>query len=240
MKSDLDQIIEYFESEKQSLELSIKRNLAEYDYLYAHYQQEGLWRLNNHLDTLKRFKDPLFNKKHDIERWIAWMSHFENSDLGSFHKDDIAEKRHELEKLNRDQVYQYFNDSQVIDEALFDLYEGRIQRFRLCLSKEDVFYLDFEIYDDFLEISHRPDSKFNSYEYIRDIDDEDDEKYLHPLEKLGFSWNADGKQLIYRYDMRRFKEALPVKILLSRIAYEKFNFGQGYQDLTSYVDIFYK
>lgn len=67
MKSDLDQIIECFESEKQSLELSIKRDLAEYDYLYAHYQQQGLWLLNNHLDTLKQFKDPLFNKNETLK-----------------------------------------------------------------------------------------------------------------------------------------------------------------------------
>ncbi|MFC0517854.1 hypothetical protein ACFFGT_26815 [Mucilaginibacter angelicae] len=241
MKSDLDQIIEYLESEKQSLELSIKRNLAEYDYLYAHYQQEGLWRLNNHLDTLKYFKDPLFNKKQDIERWIRWMSRLENNDLESLYKDDIAEKKQELEKLNKDQVYKYFNDSQVIDEALFDLYEGRISRFRLCLSKEDGFYLDFEMSNDFLKISYRPDPMFDSYEYIRDIDDDDDDEvHLHPLEKLGFSWDTDGKQLIFRYDMRGFKEALPVKVLLSRIAYEKFNFGLGHHDLTSSVDIFYK
>jgi hypothetical protein len=240
MKSDLDQIIEYFESEKQSLELSIKSNLAEYDYLYAHYLQEGLWRLNNYLDTLKYFRDPLFNKKQEVERWIRWMSRLENNNLEFLYKDDIAEKKKELEKLNKDPVYKYFNDSQVIDEALFDLYEKRIKKFRLCLSKEDNFNIDFEITGDLLRITHQPDFESRNYDYSIGFDDEDDIEYRHPLENLGFRWSTDRKALVYYYEMEVFKEALPVKILLSRIVYEKFNFGQGYRDLNSSVSTFYK
>lgn len=240
MKSDLDQIIEYFESEKQLLELSIKENLAEYDYLYAHYQQEGLWRLNSHLNTLKQFRDPLFNKKRDIESSIEWMSRFENTDSGRFYKRNIAERKLALEKLSRDRVIEYFNDSQVIDEALFDLYERRIRKFRLCLNEEDNFNIDFEITGELLRITHQPDFESSNYDYAIHFGDDDDDAYRHPLEKLAFEWSADNKVLVYHYDIKEFREALPVKILLSRIIYEKFNFGQGYRDLNSSISTFYK
>lgn len=240
MKSDLDQIIEYFESEKQSLELSIKRNLAEYDYLYAHYQHEGLWRLDNHLGVLKRFKDPFYYKKNEIERWIRRMNAFEDSERFSFYKDLIAEKRYELEKLNRQQTDCYFNDSQVIDDALSGLYAKQIKKFRLCLSAEDNFNIDFEITGDLLRITHQPDFESRNYDYSIDFDDDHDTAHRHPLEKLGFEWSTDRKALIYHYDIKEFREALPVKILLSHIVYEKFNFGQGYHDLNSSVNTFYK
>lgn len=239
MKSDLDQIIEYFETEKKSLEVSIKRSLAEYDYLYAHYQQEGLWRLDIHLGVLKGFKDPFYYKKDEIERWLRWMGSFEDSERFSFYKDTIAEKRNELEKLNRQQADYYFIDSQVIDDALFDLYEKRIRKFRLCLSAEENFNLDFEISGGFLKITHQLDSQYSDFVDSTDFDD-DDIASKHPLINLGFEWDTNEKKFVYHYDMNGFKEALPVKILLSRIAYEKFRFDPVYSDLNASVNIFDK
>ncbi|WP_114937937.1 hypothetical protein [Mucilaginibacter endophyticus] len=239
MKSDLDQIIEYFEGEKENLEMSIKRSLAEYDYLYAHHQQEGLWRLNNHLGVLKRFKDPFYYKKDEIERWLKWMNSFEDSERFSFYKDVIAQKRSELEKLSEQQNDHYFNDSQVIDDALFDLYEKRIRKFRLRLSAEENFNLDFEISGELLKITHQLSSHHRNLVYSTDIDD-DDIASRHPLITLGFEWDTNEKKFVYHYDMNGFKEVLPVKILLSRIAYEKFRFDPVYSDLNASVNIFEK
>ena len=240
MKSDLDQIIEYFEGEKKSLEVSIKKSLAEYDYLYAHYQQEGLWRLDSHLGALKRFKDPFYVKKSLLERWIRWMdSSFEDGERSAFDKEQIVETRNELEKLNRQQTDLYFNDSQVIDNALFDLYERRIRKFRLCLSAEENFNLDFEVSGEFLKISHQLDSQCNNFVDSTDFDD-DDIASRYPLINLGFRWDTAEKKFVYYYDMNGFKEALPVKILLSRIAYEKFSFDLDNPDLNPFVNIFDK
>jgi hypothetical protein len=91
-----------------------------------------------------------------------------------------------------------------------------------------------------LRITHQPDFESRNYDYSIGFDDEDDIEYRHPLENLGFRWSTDRKALVYYYEMEVFKEALPVKILLSRIVYEKFNFGQGYRDLNSSVSTFYK
>jgi hypothetical protein len=166
------------------------------------------------------------------------MSAIENNNIESLYKDDIAEKKQELEKLNKNPIHKYFNDSQVIDEALFDLYEKRIKKFRLCLSKEDNFNIDFEVTGDRLRITHQPDFESRNYDYSIDFDDDTADR--HSLEKIGFEWSTDRKVLVYHYDIKEFKEAMPVKILLSRIVYEKFNFGQGYRDLHSSVSTFYK
>ncbi len=75
--------------------------------------------------------------------------------------------------------------------------------------------------------------------YSTDIDD-DDIASRHPLITLGFEWDTNEKKFVYHYDMNGFKEALPVKILLSRIAYEKFRFDPVYSDLNASVIIFDK
>lgn len=236
MKSDLDQIIEHLEIEIESLEQSIKESLAEHDYLHAHYQQEGLGRLNNHLDTLKQFKDSDYGKKREIERWIEWLEILNNKNSVSVFEDDIAAKKQELDKLNKNSVRGYFNDTQLIDEALFDLMENRIKGFRFYISKADDFFLDFEIVHDTLQVSHQPDAKFNNYEYLRDIGDNDDEERPYPLESLGFKWDDNSNKLIFIYELKKVREATNIKILLSRIVYEKFSFGSRYNDLQSTIE----
>jgi molybdenum cofactor biosynthesis enzyme MoaA len=107
MKSDLEQIIEYLEGESKSLELSMKESLSEFDYLYAHYQQEGLGRLNAHLDTLKQFKDFNYGKKYEIEGLISWMRHLDNNKSVPVFEDDVAAKQREIDELNQNSARKY-------------------------------------------------------------------------------------------------------------------------------------
>lgn len=230
MKSDLDLLIEYYEGEKLILESSVKNYLLENDYLYAHYQQEGLWRLNNQLDILKGFKDPLYNQKRDLMVSIEWSSRFKNDDYFSIYKDIIAERTVELEKLNKQKVHFYFNDSQVIDDALFDLYEHRIKKFRLGLSKSSDLYLYFELdIHNLLGISIKSGSVLGMYGYdLDDYDENDDESQLFMLKKMGFKWSNDTTGwIVYHFDMNGFKDAIAIKIILARIAYEIFGLTQG-------------
>jgi len=166
------------------------------------------------------------------------MQMLDNNHPVSVFEDDIAAKRHELDELNKNPDHKYFNDAQAIDEALFDLIENRIKRFRLYVSKADNFYLDFEIVDNVLRVSHQPDAKFNNYEYLRYISDNDNEdvERPYPLESLGFKWDESNNKLIYTYKLKGMREATPIKILLSRIVYERFNFGLKHGDLQSTIE----
>lgn len=230
MKSDLDLLLEYYEDEKRSLESSINAYLKELDYLYAHYQQEALWRVNATLDTLKYFKDPLYYEKQQIER-ITEL--FKDREYKSYMKSAYEERLIKKEnRLNiRSGVY-YFNDDQVIDDALFNLYEGRCKQFRLCLSKPNSLYLYFELQDkQVLHISFIAKTVLDMYGYEEETyEDDDNEGQINVLRKLGFKWDNKSSKITYSFNMAGFKDAIEIKTLLARIAYDVFSLDMSEYD----------
>jgi hypothetical protein len=237
MKSDLDQIIEYLESEKQSLELSIKSYLLEKDFQYAHYQQEELWRVNNKLATFQYFKDPLYHKKQELERLKELFNGFdENDNLTDIYHRRITKKENEIKT---DQLTaSYFNDTQVIDDALFELYERRFKKFRLCLNKPSALYLYFELnVNNLLSISISSDAVLDMYGYDKEnYDDEDEERELFILKKMGFEQSDGLDWIVYHIDMNDFKDATAIKLILARISYDVFGLTQGSQYLQSTLE----
>ncbi|MBB6127650.1 hypothetical protein [Mucilaginibacter lappiensis] len=230
MKSDLNLLIEYYRAEKRSLESSIKAYLKEQDYLYAHYQQEALWRLNITLGTLQYFKDPLYYEKQELKRIAEFTKGRKlNSYVKSFYQERLIEKENSLSK--KSSVY-YFNDDQVIDDALFNLYEGRCKQFRLCLSKTNSLYLYFELQDkQVLNISFITKTILDMYGYDEyNYDEDDNESRPYVLRKLGFKWENDLNKIVYSFNMTGFKDAIQIKILLARIAYEVFSLDRGEYD----------
>jgi len=223
MKSDLNLLIEYYEDEKRSLESSIKTYLKEQDYLYAHYHQEALWRLNVTLGTLRYFKDPLYYEKQELKRITEWTKGRKiKSYVKSAYQERLIEKENSLNKKSG--VY-YFNDDQIIDDALFNLHEGRCKQFRLCLSKPNALYLYFELQTrQILCISIMTKTILDMYGYDEDdYNKNDNEGQFFVLRNLGFKWSNDLNKIIYLFDMAEFKDAIAIKILLARIAYEVFN-----------------
>jgi hypothetical protein len=230
MKSDLDLLIEMYEVEKQSLESSIKNYLNEDDYLYAHYHQKALWRVNSELQLLHSFKGTLYEEKLYLERLIDMGKKFEDeSFLKSIYEKRIIEKRDEIQRLS--EVNKNFNDSQEIDDALFNLYEGCLKKFRLHLiNRDEDFYLEFELISgNILCIS----VKIINILYGDDPNDSE-ESQIHLFKGLGFKLNNESDMLIYEYDMTGFKDAITIKILLARIVYGVCYMGSGQQAKLEY------
>jgi hypothetical protein len=230
MKSDLDLLIETYEVEKQSLESSVKNYLNEDDYLYAHYHQKALWRVNSELQLLHSFKGTLYEEQQYLERLIDMVKKIEEEDfIKSIYEKRIIEKRDEIQRLS--EASRNFNDSQEIDDALFDLYEGRFKRFRLHLiNRDEDFYLEFELISGtILCIS----VKIINILYGDDPDDSE-ESQIRLFEGLGFKLNDVSDMLIYKYDMNGFKDAITIKILLARIVYEVCYMGSGQQAKLEY------
>ena len=230
MKSDLDLLIETDEVEKQSLESSIKNYLNEDDYLYAHYHQKALWQVNGELQLLRRFKGTLYEEKQYLERLIDMVEKFEDEDfVKSIYEKRIIEKRDEIQRLS--EVNKSFNDCKEIDDALFNLYEGRFKRFRLHLiNRDENFYLEFELISGtILCIS----VKIINISYGDDPDDSE-ESQIRLFKGLGFKLNNESDMLIYKYDMIGFKDAITIKILLARIVYEVCYMGSGQQAKLEY------
>lgn len=236
MKSDLDQIIEYFESEKLALKSSIKNYLIENDFLYAHYHQEELMRLESKLATLQYFKDPSYHKKQDLQRLKDGFEGFDDDNrLRIIYQRRITEKENEIRK---DQLSaSYFNDAQIIDDALFDLYERRVEKFRLCLDKPSALYLYFELnVNNLLSISISSDAVLDMYGYDKENYDEDEERELFILKKMGFEQSDGSDWIVYHIDMNDFKDATAIKSILARIAFDVFSLTQGSQYLQSTLE----
>jgi hypothetical protein len=67
-------------------------------------------------------------------------------------------------------------------------------------------------------------------------DDEDNERELFILKKMGFEKVGESEWIVYFFDMNDFKDATAVKILLSRIAYEVFGLLQGSEYLQASLE----
>lgn len=60
MKSDLEELIEAYEIEKVELEKQISEYVEEGDYIYAHYHNKALRKINKTLDILKDIQHPFY------------------------------------------------------------------------------------------------------------------------------------------------------------------------------------
>jgi len=237
MKSDLDLLIEYYEDEKLALSSSIKNYLLENDYLYAHYQQEELWRLDRQLSMLYYLKDPLYLKRQELERLKEVVNRYQDEDrLKLIYERRVTEKENDIKRSQSESLY--FNDTQVIDDALFNLYEGKFKKFKLCLNKASDLDIYFEMnVDDFLCISIDSQAVLEMYGYDKDnYDNEDTEREFFTLKKMGFEQMGESEWIVYYFNMNGFKDATVIKMLLSRIAYDAFGLIQGSRYLQTTIE----
>lgn len=230
MKSELDLLIELLEDEKKSLQSLIEENLKEYEYLNVHHHGEALMQVNGRLHMLNCFKDPFYEKEQQFERLLNRGLFDQDIDLKSYWAKRIAEEKEKIQKLRR-QANTYFNDTQNIDNALFDLRDGRFNKLRLSFSHRDgPFHLDFEMdTGQILKISTRASCLVNS-------DDPDDleTNQLRLFINLGFKAHDDVDMLIYQWDMLGVKDIIAIKTMLSRIIYDIGYVGDEKQATLAY------
>lgn len=224
MKSDLDELIELYEVERQSLEDSIKDNIEELDYLNAHSNSLALFNVNQKLSVLYKMKDPFYDEKVQLERMIKIQERFNNDEtINAYYKEIIDKDKSELQKL-MDQKSEPLFDDQKIDDALFGLWAGIYRGFVLYLNRKDNLSITFESTDDeLLDISISVKSALNVDYFFGDDDEEDNP--LNKFKGLGFKLNNAGNKLIYKYDMRNFRDAIAIKVLLSRVIYDVFTYA---------------
>lgn len=231
MKSDLDELIELFEAEKQLLENCIKENTEEWEYLHAHYHLKALSKVNGQLEILYKLKDPFYQQKNDLERMISMYENLDKSiglisPLDCYYKKKIVDYKDKLKELDAQKSKPVY-DNQVIDEALFNVKEGLYNGFILYLNVKDNLCFNFEIVEvDKLDISISVKNVLNAEYFFFDDEKEDDLSVLDIFVGFGFKINNTGAKLSYRYDMKYFKDAISIKTLLSRIIYEVFKYTE--------------
>jgi hypothetical protein len=227
MQSDIDELIELLEEEKLFVVQCIEDNIKEFEYLHAHIHTKALSKLDTQLQVLKQLKDPFYNKKDDLEKQLKlykiWKGDID-SGIDLYYEKMIAEITEQLKKIAESGNVPLYDD-QKLDDALFDIRAGHHDGFILYLNSKDNLGFTFELTQpDVLSISIDIKSVLN-VEYFWGDDDEE-QNILNKFTSLEFTLNQTGNKLIYRYDMGCFKDALAIKILLSRIIYDIFTYAE--------------
>src|ERR1700693_85425 len=113
MKSDLDELIEFYEQEKLYIEKCIKENINEWEYLHAHYHSHALFIINNQLRTLNKLKDAFYDKRTELERMIEIYKEWDKSkrsNMDSYYQKMIDDNNHKLEELNKQKKQPIYDD----------------------------------------------------------------------------------------------------------------------------------
>lgn len=232
MKSELDLLIELLEEERKNLEIFIKDNLQEHEYLSVYHHGEAWIKINSKLHLLNCFKDPFYEREDRLNRMMSFDSVEENEFLKSFWAKRLAVEREEIEKL-RNQSGAYFNDTQEIDDALFKLYEGSCSKFHLHLShRGEPFSLEFKMAaEQVLSIMVEVKELFNT-----DDPDDPETNQVNLFKNLGFKYDKPSDLMIYSYNMHDFKDATAIKTILARIIYD---IGYAGDDHQAKLEFFY-
>ncbi|WP_288883945.1 hypothetical protein [Pedobacter panaciterrae] len=228
MKSDLEELIEAYEIEKVELEKQISEYVEEGDYIYAHYHNKALRKINKTLDILKDIQHPFYRliseektKARNMTKILTreeYKKYFDH--LGTdFFAERLQEGENKILEWQRAPVSQTY-DSQEIDDALFRLVKGVVSNFKLYFKSRPDIYARFTLKDHTIEITllYDEDPYYDHHGWIFG-----DGKEIKPL---GFILKDE--QWIYQYHFDKFKDALEIKILLARLIYDVFNYDRRF------------
>ena len=229
MKSDLEELIDAYEMEKAELEKQISEYVEEGDYIYAHYHNKALRKVNKTLDILKDIQHPFYRliseekaKARNTSKMLASEEYKKYFDLlgTDFFAEQLKEGENKILEWQRAPVASQTYDSQEIDDALFDLVKGVLNSFKLYFKSRPDIYARFTLKDHTIEITLLYDE--DPY-YDHDGWVFRDGKEIKPL---GFILKDE--QWVYRYHFDAFKDALYIKILLARLIYDVFNYDRRF------------
>ena len=184
----------------------IKESSAEGDNLIVYYHSEALNQLNDRLDVLYSFRDPLYMSKQEIERKIKYVKtdafkfvKTQKKWMKDWQEKNILELQTELKRLSDRPVKSDFIETSKIQEALSNLYEKRYKSFKLVINE----YSDFTLYV-------RTKKKFFTVEitYKLEPDEQDyiiNDRVHKPLEGMGFKYNHRRKKYVNTFDVANFE-----------------------------------
>lgn len=230
MKSELDEVIEFYEAEREFLRECIKQNQEDFEFMNAHFHSQGLFQVERQLDILYKLKDPNFTRKQELERNIRmYEASFQRSprlSLDSYYIKELDKNKQELNKLNEQKIGFPLDDQQ-LDNALFDVVEGKHTGFILYLNSQENLAINFELIEaGLLELSISL-KEFLKVDYFFDSDDDSSEtRPNNALKQLGFNVNSRSNKLVKIIDTKDFKNAIEIKTILSRLIYDLFRYAE--------------
>jgi hypothetical protein len=228
MKSDLEELIDAYQHEKTKLEKQISKCVEEGDYLNAHYHNKALNILNKTLNRLKTLHNPAhqdilteemrinsYNKMRSTPYYIG-SNDVLKTYLDNLMHQNITESEEKINNFKNTEI-QAHHDSQEIDDALFGLVKGDIKRFTLYFKSSTKECIQFDLIDQAIQIKILLDEDFNAWKQKQ-------------LRHNGFS--LENNEWKYKYLLDQFKDAIEIKMLLSHLIYDVFNYDSRYDAAT--------
>lgn len=221
----LEELIQILEKEKKVLEKAIKEHVKEADYRIAHKYSKGLREICSRLRILYFLQDPYKEQRDILTRRKKRLT-----DSLEQYKDDEAETDYYLDEWNRLRNYygeaemklKPFEDTQHIDDALYEIVEGVIKSFQLIFIDND-FDMKFERQPgNFLRWSMGPIKSLRKAGFLW-------KKSKLTLESLGFTVPTNEERYVYHYDLSTFKDSLFLKQMLARVIYDALMKGYPYE-----------
>lgn len=221
MKTELDEILEFYENEKLTLEKLIEEFVAEREFKQAHIHQKALRKVNLSISLFKTLENPNFleleHLLNQLERYSS--NHFkklmeESPFMRDFFKRDVKCLEEKISSFNEKPIAPH-SDSQEFDDIIFDLIEDKLNNFHFFLNTGTNLYLDFKKVNQSIVITI-PKYKNLKKKYVLS------KANRNKLKDIGFKLTDDKKNLVFIYDISSFRDANPIKTIVSRIIYEGF------------------
>ncbi len=146
-KNNLDHIITYYLEEEQRMELRFQECLLEKDFLMAHHFSKiinGLKHkiaLLSELDTSKKLKIQRqeLSLSYLEKKWQAEENPRQQKNLKKF----IEQAQQKIANWQK-QTPVFFEDKQLIDDIILDLWAGKISGFSIVVDQREAIRLDFK------------------------------------------------------------------------------------------------
>jgi len=224
--ADLDELIQILEKEKTLLKNTISEHLNEGDYRVANRYSKGLAEVSARLSILYQFRDPY---KQEVDRLAqqkkSLTKQIDKYKNNEFMTDYLLDQLNQMNDQTREIVarnIEPFQDTQHIDDALFDIAAGVINSFQL-IFKDKLIDIKFERKPgDILDMSIGPAKALRKIYLMR-------KRNKRALESLGFHLESSRERYVYHYDLKTFKDALVIKTLLARLFYDVFTRWYPYE-----------
>jgi hypothetical protein len=212
----LHELIQYLESEKETLTRLINESLSDHDYLSVHHHSQALYRVEAHLKTLYNLEvpahDAIISTREGIERLRKHQLLNGDDKMSEYCAKLIRQQEEKLQSL--DTSKKVFIDTQELDDCLYGLIVSEIYRFTLHLIRADDLFLTFKMSKtELLQIAFGPlDAAEDLFAW----------NLCERLKTFGFTRDADINSFVSYHQLKTSNDILDVKEFLARLVFDCF------------------
>lgn len=226
---DLDSLIRFLEDEKERTKHRVEEAARAWEFGEAKAHARMHRQIARRIYALKNLRDPAYEERGRLYRLLIRLE--EDEKAYAVYPDIIARTRAEIKQVNEtldklESSRHFPLDTQHIDDAVFQLVDGTLDRFRLHVNKGEEVVLDFTLTGPLLEIglSYKKGAIFRSMK--------------KELRRLRFTKTAGMRRFFRHIDITTIKDAIRIKQLLAVVLFDVF--GHTWFDHPAQLELTYK